>query len=102
MVVMCAMMLAGPAWGKPKFFEAPPGKGVEDKYLVKLSDGITASKAPELIWDVGGGALLSTYKHLYNGFTARLTPGQAKVLSKNPLIEGVYQDMYGQPFKLCA
>ena len=98
MAVVCAVLLAGPAWGKPKpkqkFYEAKLLKGVPDKYVVMLSDGISASIAPQLIWEVGGGSLEYVFSNLSQGFIGGLTQTQAKLLSKHSSVAAVYQDTY--------
>jgi serine protease len=74
---------------------------VPNQYIVVLGkpqDGQALAGLPvaeqvqTLLAGVGGGQLLHVYEHALRGFAVRLTPLQAELLARHPLVDYVEQD----------
>lgn len=101
-VLVLAPTTAG-AEGGPPGPPDPPGLGlisrpehpVADQYIVTLGDG--SNSVPddaELLARAHGGSVLGIYQHALQGFTVRMTEGQARALARDPRVAAVEQDGY--------
>lgn len=72
---------------------APAGTGVPGSWIVTLKDGTESSRsvAGELTRG-NGGQLSHLYRDVLNGFSAKMTKGEARKLAADPRVASVEQD----------
>lgn len=76
---------------------AAPAKPIANQYIVVLDDsailaGNLNTLVQGLITQVGGGQVLNVYQNALRGFAVRMSPSQAALLAKLPLVKLVEQD----------
>jgi subtilisin family serine protease len=72
-----------------------PGKGKKidpnNPTVVRYSDYLI-SRHDAVLANAGGGSKLYSYRYAYNGFAAKLSPGQARKLATTPGVQSVVAD----------
>jgi len=72
-----------------------PGKGKKinpnDPTVVRYADYLV-SRHDAVLASAGGGSKLYSYRYAYNGFAAKLSPGQARKLASTPGVQSVVPD----------